>query len=92
MIATNLLGPRISTGFAVRPPAERSIANPISTGLKTSPNAVPEGESPTNTPILPEPAQINNTVSNSSQTNNSSPLVPDKLLSFLKRTPLKCKE
>ena len=69
-----------------------SISNPISTGLEKSQNTAPDGASKISTPIIRESARIKNTVLNSSLTDNSSQIGPNKLIEFLKRTGLKCKE
>ena len=104
-IITNMDKPDITTSvLEVHPSARKipvclaklaidcKIGNPISIDLEPR-NATPDGSSSINTPILRESARIKNTVLNSSQTDNSSEMESDnKLINFIKRTSLKCKE
>ena len=105
-IVTNVDKPDIITsGLEVCPPVQRrqiaklaidcQIGNPNSSDLEPRKlrDATPDGSSSINTPILRESARIKNTVMNSSQTDNSSQIESDnKLINFLKKTSLKCKE
>ena len=102
-IVTNVDKPDITTsGLEVRPPLiarklaiDCKIANPISDVLEPRKlrNVTPDGSSSINTPVLRESARIKNTVLNSSQTDNNSQIESDnKLINFLKKTSLKCKE
>ena len=104
-IVTNVDKPDIITsGLEVCPPVQRrqiaklaidcQIGNPNSSDLEPRKlrNGTPDGSS-SNTPILRESARIKNTVLNSSQTDNTSQIESDnKLINFLKKTSLKCKE
>ena len=106
-IVTNMDKPDIiASGLEVQPSARKipvclaklaidcQIANPtIGLEPRTLRNTTPDGSSSNNTPILRESARIKNTVLNSSQTDNSSQIESDnKLINFLKKTSLKCKE
>ena len=96
IISTNLdmpvtSGINIFSGLEVRTPAKHSISTPISTGLEKSQNTAPDDASTISRPIR-ESARIKNTVLNSSLTDNSSEIGSHKLIDYIKRTGLKCKE
>ena len=87
IISTNLDKPDISpSGLEAS-----SISTPISTGSGKSQNTAPDVASTISRPIR-ESARIKSTVLNSSLTDNSSQIGSHKLIDYLKRTGLKCKE
>ena len=105
-IVTNADKPDITTsGLEAHPSARKipvclaklaidcKIGNPTDLEPRKPRIATPDGSSSINTPILRESSRIKNTVLNSSQTDYSSQMESDnKLINFLKKTSLKCKE